>query len=99
MPDTHSPSVRSEPRPADKVEEGPVMVQDSALSEGTFHQAQVAGIAERKHFFSPPDASLAEAVNRDADNVEFTEDEEVNSHVFVSTIWTDSVYRELCGGR
>ncbi|EIW53507.1 MFS general substrate transporter [Trametes versicolor FP-101664 SS1] len=76
MPDTHSPSVRSEPRPADKVEEGPVMVQDSTLSEGTFHQAQVAGIAERKHFFSPPDASLAEAVNRDADNVEFTEEEE-----------------------
>lgn len=75
------------------------MVQDSTLSEGTFHQAQVAGIAKRKHFFSPPDASLAEAVNRDADNVEFTEEEEVCPRAFISMARIEPVRRELCGGR
>ncbi|KAI0357778.1 MFS general substrate transporter [Trametes cingulata] len=75
MPGSPSHSIRSEPLPSEKVEEGPV-VKDSALAEGTFHQSQVAGRAERKHFFSPPDAALAEAVNKDADNVEFTEEEE-----------------------
>ncbi|OBZ66887.1 hypothetical protein A0H81_13333 [Grifola frondosa] len=46
--------------------------------EGTFHQLQVAseGKAVRKHFFSPPDGALAEAVHRDAANVEYTEEEE-----------------------
>ncbi|KAI0366510.1 MFS general substrate transporter [Pilatotrama ljubarskyi] len=76
MPASSPPhSIRSEPRPAEKVEEGPV-VKDSALSDGTFHQSQVAGRPERKHFFSPPDAAIADAVNKDADNVEFTEEEE-----------------------
>ena len=37
------------------------------------------GKAVRKHFFSPPNAALAEAVNLDADHVEFTEAEEVRS--------------------
>lgn len=77
MPDSRSSSVRSQPRPSEKVEDGPV-VKDSALAEGTFHQARVSGRPERKHFFSPPDASLADAVNRDADNVEFTDEEEVS---------------------
>ena len=61
-----------------KTEEGPV-VRDSAFSEGTFYQSKVVGKAVRKHFFSPPDAALAEAVNLDADHVEFTEAEEVGS--------------------
>ncbi|KAI0822431.1 major facilitator superfamily domain-containing protein [Trametes gibbosa] len=75
MSNNRSPSVRSEPRPAEKTEEGPVM-KESALAEGSFYQSQVIGKAERRHFFSPPDATLADAVNRDADNVEFTEEEE-----------------------
>ncbi|EJF61842.1 MFS general substrate transporter [Dichomitus squalens LYAD-421 SS1] len=58
-----------------KLEEGHA-VRESALSEGTFHQSQVVGKAIRKHFFCPPDATLADAVNRDADNVEFTDAEE-----------------------
>ncbi|KAI0718583.1 MFS general substrate transporter [Cerioporus squamosus] len=60
----------------EKLEEGPSRARDSALSEGTFYQSQVSGKPVRKHFFSPPDGALAEAVNRDADNVEFTEVEE-----------------------
>ncbi|KAI0672413.1 MFS general substrate transporter [Trametes maxima] len=75
MARSRSPSVRSNPREDKEIEEGPV-VKDSSLAEGTFHQAQVSGQAERKHFFSPPDSALADAVNRDADNVEFTEEEE-----------------------
>ncbi|KAI9056451.1 MFS general substrate transporter [Trametes sanguinea] len=70
-----SPSVRMEPREGKKEDAGPV-VKDAAIAEGTFHQARVAGQVRRKHFFSPPDAALAEAVNRDADNVEYTEEEE-----------------------
>ncbi|CDO68592.1 hypothetical protein BN946_scf184996.g23 [Trametes cinnabarina] len=70
-----SPSLRIEPREGEKEEAGPV-VKDSAIVEGTFHQAKVAGKVRRKHFFSPPDAALAEAVNKDADNVEYTEEEE-----------------------
>ncbi|OSD00480.1 MFS general substrate transporter [Trametes coccinea BRFM310] len=72
---TESPSVRVEPREGEKEDAGPV-VKDAAIAEGTFHQARVAGQVRRKHFFSPPDAALAEAVNRDADNFEFTEEEE-----------------------
>ncbi|KAL7284659.1 hypothetical protein ACG7TL_001956 [Trametes sanguinea] len=75
---TESPSVRVEPREGEKEDAGPV-VKDAAIAEGTFHQARVAGQVRRKHFFSPPDAALAEAVNRDADNVEFTEEEEVKA--------------------
>lgn len=58
--------------------EGP-HARTPALSEGTFYQAQVAGqpAAVRRHFFSPPDGALADAVNRDADNVAFTAAEEV----------------------
>ncbi|RPD68365.1 MFS general substrate transporter, partial [Lentinus tigrinus ALCF2SS1-7] len=36
----------------------------------------VSGKPIRKHFFSPPDGALAEAVNQDADNVDFTLEEE-----------------------
>ncbi|KAH9848661.1 major facilitator superfamily domain-containing protein [Lenzites betulinus] len=72
---SRSHSVRPEPRSAEKTEDGPAM-NESALADGTFYQSQVTGKAERKHFFSPPDATLADAVNRDADSVEFTEEEE-----------------------
>lgn len=59
-----------------KVEDGPVL-RDSAFSEGTYHQSQLSQDALKFTLFSKPDATLAEAVNKDADTVEFTEDEEV----------------------
>ncbi|RPD52492.1 MFS general substrate transporter, partial [Lentinus tigrinus ALCF2SS1-6] len=59
-----------------KLEDGMSRARDSALSEGTFYQSQVSGKPIRKHFFSPPDGALAEAVNQDADNVDFTLEEE-----------------------
>ncbi len=61
----------------EKLEDGPSPARDAALSDGTFYQLQVSGKPVRKHFFSPPDGTLAEAVNRDADNVQFTDVEEV----------------------
>ncbi|KAI0325735.1 MFS general substrate transporter [Cubamyces sp. BRFM 1775] len=70
-----SSSVRMEPRQGEKSEGGDI-VTDAALAEGTFYQSRTAGVTKRRHFFSPPDAGLAEAVNQDADNVEYTEDEE-----------------------
>lgn len=45
--------------------------------EGTYHQAQFDFKVKRKHFFSPLDASYAEAVHRDAERVQFTPEEEV----------------------
>ena len=50
----------------------------STHTEGTFHQSQLVGRDARRGFFSPPDAALAEAVNQDADTVEFTEAEEAS---------------------
>lgn len=67
------PSVRID---EGKIEEGP-SVRDSAFADGTYHQSQVGDKPVRRHFFSPPDGALADAVNRDADEVEFTEEEEV----------------------
>ncbi|KAI0705499.1 MFS general substrate transporter [Earliella scabrosa] len=60
---------------SEKLEEGPV-VKDSAFADGTYHQSRVGDKPVRRHFFSPPDGTLAEAVNQDADCVEFTEEEE-----------------------
>ena len=59
-----------------KVEEGPVH-RDSAFADGTFHQSQLSLDAVKQGFFARPDAAVAEAVNKDADTVEFTEAEEV----------------------
>ncbi|KAH9474769.1 hypothetical protein JR316_0013234 [Psilocybe cubensis] len=44
--------------------------------EGTLHQSELGPKAHRKHFFSPLDPAYAEAVNLDAESVEFSEDEE-----------------------
>ena len=71
-----STSIRMEPRQSEKCEGGDI-VKDAALAEGTFYQSRAAGATKRRHFFSPPDAALADAVNQDADNVEYTEEEEV----------------------
>ncbi|KAK7042317.1 MFS general substrate transporter [Favolaschia claudopus] len=43
---------------------------------GDHHQSQLGPKAERKHFFSPLDPAYADAVNRDAETVEYTEAEE-----------------------
>ncbi|KAG5636315.1 hypothetical protein H0H81_008429 [Sphagnurus paluster] len=45
-------------------------------AQGTFHQSQLGLKAKRKHFFAPTDQSYADAVHRDAETVEFTEEEE-----------------------
>ena len=66
---------------SEKLEEGPV-VKDSAFADGTYHQSRVGDKPVRRHFFSPPDGTLAEAVNQDADCVEFTEEEEVGSRFY-----------------
>ncbi|KAJ7135487.1 MFS general substrate transporter [Mycena crocata] len=44
--------------------------------EGDYHQSQLGPKPTRKHFFSPLDPGYADAVNRDAETVEFTEAEE-----------------------
>lgn len=53
---------------------------DSGTSnqEGTFHQSQLGPKAKR-HFFSPLDLSYADAVHKDAETVNYSEDEEVCS--------------------
>ncbi|KAF8065095.1 MFS general substrate transporter [Lyophyllum atratum] len=44
--------------------------------DGTYNQAQLGFKAKRKHFFAPIDAGYADAVHRDAETVEYTEEEE-----------------------
>nr|VWO95270.1 Probable membrane NADH dehydrogenase NdhA [Ganoderma boninense] len=61
-----------------KLEDGP-SARLSTHTDGTFYQSQLVGKDVRKGFFSPPDAALAEAVNQDADTVEFTEAEEAST--------------------
>lgn len=55
------------------------VVEDIHAEEGTYHQSQLDDKAVRKHFFSPLDPSYSEAVNRDAETVRFTSEEEVRS--------------------
>ncbi|KAJ3561686.1 hypothetical protein NP233_g10043 [Leucocoprinus birnbaumii] len=43
---------------------------------GTLHQSAVGIRAQRKHFFSPLDPALAEAVHKDAEHVRYTPEEE-----------------------
>ncbi|KAJ6550729.1 MFS general substrate transporter [Mycena sp. CBHHK59/15] len=43
---------------------------------GEYHQAQLGARPTRAHFFSPLDPGYADAVNRDAEGVEYTEAEE-----------------------
>ncbi len=45
--------------------------------EGTAHQSALGPKPKRKHFFSPLDSTYADAVNLDAESVEFTPEEDV----------------------
>ena len=75
-----------------KLEDGPP-VRASAHNDGTFHQSQLVGRDVRRGFFSPPDAALAEAVNHDADTVEFTEAEEASSILTLPDLSPHRLYR------
>ncbi|KXN84014.1 hypothetical protein AN958_00573 [Leucoagaricus sp. SymC.cos] len=44
---------------------------------GTLHQNVLAGEMKRRHFFSPLDPAWAEAVHKDAENVQYSPEEEV----------------------
>lgn len=50
--------------------------QEKANAEGTMYQSQLGEKAIRKHFFSPLDPAFAEAVHKDAEGVQYTEEEE-----------------------
>ena len=52
-------------------------VQIDNLAEGTYHQVAIGAQPKRKHFFSPLDPAYADAVHKDAETVEYTEEEEV----------------------
>ena len=57
-----------------------------ANPEGIFYQLQAEqqqAARRRKHFFSPPPPILADAVNKDADSVEYTPEEEVAEHHYL----------------
>ncbi|KAG6826188.1 hypothetical protein H0H87_007716, partial [Tephrocybe sp. NHM501043] len=45
-------------------------------AKGIFYQAQLGFKLKRKHFFAPIDSAYADAVHRDAETVEYTEEEE-----------------------
>ncbi|THH18893.1 hypothetical protein EW146_g2180 [Bondarzewia mesenterica] len=51
--------------------------------EGTLYQSQLGEKSTRKHFFSPLDSTVAEAVHKDAEGVQYTEKEELYLYVFV----------------
>lgn len=59
------------------IEGGPSTQEDN--KQGTFYQSTADAAIKRKHFFSPLDHSLADAVNKDAADVEYTAEEEVSS--------------------
>ena len=52
---------------------------EQGLSEGTYHQKKVDMRPKREHFFSPLDSALSKAVHKDAEQVDYTEAEEVDA--------------------
>lgn len=48
-----------------------------AEMEGTARQNELGPKLKRAHFFSPLDPAVAEAVNKDAETVEYTPEEDV----------------------
>ena len=69
-------------------------VLDHPNKEGTSHQSELGPKAKRKHFFAPLDPAYADAVNKDAEFVEFTVDEEVwFSSCFCNYVRADAIYQ------
>ena len=66
-----------------------------ANPEGIFYQLQAEqqqAAHRRKHFFSPPPPILADAVNKDADSVEYTPEEEVSEHHYLIVLLVADLY-------
>ncbi|KAG5350387.1 hypothetical protein C0989_011253 [Termitomyces sp. Mn162] len=55
-----------------------VLEENKVGAEGTFYQAQLRLKPTRNHFFAPVDLVHAEAVHRDAETVEYSDEEEVS---------------------
>lgn len=51
--------------------------KEQGNEDGTLHQSGLGPKPHRRHFFSPLDPTYAEAVNRDAEDVKYTPEEEV----------------------
>ncbi|KAF9530602.1 MFS general substrate transporter [Crepidotus variabilis] len=71
-----SPERRSTPLHDNELEKGSGRSRSHSSTsnrEGTSHQAAMGPKPKRKHFFSPLDEAYADAVNKDAECVEFTE--------------------------
>ena len=49
---------------------------EASNAQGTFYQGALGERVKRRHFFSPLDREVADAVHKDAETVEFTEAEE-----------------------
>jgi len=87
----------SEPSRMEKAENS---VDTDNSSEGTYHQLALGAQPKRKHFFSPLDPAYADAVHKDAEAVEYTEDEEVCfSPCYFSNFGADDYGREVLRGR
>lgn len=56
-----------------------ILAEKDVAGQGTLNLEEVGTKPKRKHFFSPLDPALANAVRRDAEAVQFTEAEEVHS--------------------
>ncbi|KAG6878850.1 hypothetical protein C0992_007159 [Termitomyces sp. T32_za158] len=52
--------------------------QNQAGAQGTFFQEQLGIKSTRKYFFAPVDLAHAEAVYRDAEKVEYSDEDEVS---------------------
>ena len=65
-------------------------VLDHPNKEGTSHQSELGPEAKQKHFFAPLDPAYADAVNKDAEYVAFTADEEVWS--FIICLWSMTMF-------
>lgn len=63
-------------QPPSLIEGGPSTQTDN--KQGTFYQSTSGTEIKRKHFFSPLDHSLADAVHKDAADVEYTPEEEAS---------------------
>lgn len=75
-----------------------ITTSEHSNTEGTEHQAALGPQPQRKHFFSALNSAYAEAVNLDAEKVEYKPEEEVNilsQHSLCLTNILNLIYREL----